>query len=80
MITASWVGMWGVLQTVIRRESWLNPAYALTPSPARAARISWLLLLGPVFLGLVAVNLTLPDRLNVTAVLALVALALGLGS
>ena len=80
MVGASSVGVWGVLQTVIRRECWLNPAYALTPFAARTARISWLLILGPIFLGIVVLDSILPDRLNQTAVLILVTLALGLGS
>lgn len=80
MVAASAVAFWGVLETVIRRESRLNPAYALTPSAARAARISWLLILGPIFLVTIVVACILPDLLNKTAVTILFTIALGVGS
>ncbi len=80
MVTASAVGVWGVLETVIRRESRLNPAYALTPSAGRAARVSSLLILGPIFLGIVVLNAILPERMNKIAILILVTMAMGFGS
>ncbi len=80
MATASVVAIWGVLQTAIRRESRLNPAYSLTPMAARGARISWLLVIAPIFLGTVVLDFILPDQLNSTAIMILVAVAVSLGS
>jgi Zn-dependent protease with chaperone function len=79
MIAASVVVTLGVLQSTLRRERRLNPAFALTPSADRSVWISRLLVYVPLSLIIIVMCFVLPDRLNGTAIAILIAMALGVG-
>lgn len=77
--TAGMLGIIGLRQAAIRNEWRLNPAMALTPRAAWGAWVPTLLVVVPILLVVVIFAGPLPDRMNLTAVIMLTSLGLGIG-
>jgi Zn-dependent protease with chaperone function len=72
-------GLLGIIQSMIANERRVNPAFALTPMATRGAWVFRLSIWGPIFLVALVVAGFLPDHLNLTAVIELTLIALGMG-
>ena len=79
LILAIACGLMGIIQSMIANERRVNPAFSLTPRATRGAWIFRLGIWGPILLLAIVGAALVPDRLNLTAVIELALIALGMG-